>query len=88
MLASYFAGVPNRLHTVAGLPLMESTGFLKKFLITTEKITYFSSTMVYPNSYGLLNYIVENNLCHLNKLKVIGNGSTNGINTNYFNKIF
>jgi glycosyltransferase involved in cell wall biosynthesis len=86
MLASYFAGVPNRLHTVAGLPLMETSGFLKRLLIITEKITYFSSTMIYPNSYGLFNYILENNFCDLNKLKVIGNGSSNGINTNYFKK--
>jgi hypothetical protein len=26
MLAAKFAGVPNRLHTIAGLPLLEATG--------------------------------------------------------------
>jgi hypothetical protein len=25
MLAAKFAGVPNRLHTIAGLPLLEAT---------------------------------------------------------------
>lgn len=86
MLASFMAGVPNRLHTVAGLPLMETNGFFRRVLIFTEKITYYSSTRVYPNSFGLYNYIIENGLCHKNKLKVLGNGSSNGININYFNK--
>jgi len=29
MLAAKLAGVPNRLHTIAGLPLVEAKGFQK-----------------------------------------------------------
>ena len=32
MIAAWFARVPIRLHTVAGLPLMEKEGFIKKIL--------------------------------------------------------
>jgi len=32
MMAAWLAGVPNRLHTVAGLPLMEATGLKRQVL--------------------------------------------------------
>lgn len=84
MLAARLAGVPNRLHTVAGLPLLEATGFKRKVLDFVEKLTYSCATKVYPNSKALLNIIEKNNYCPSNKLKVIGQGSSNGINTDYF----
>jgi glycosyltransferase involved in cell wall biosynthesis len=85
MLASKLAGVPNRLHTVAGLPLLEATGFKRKILDFVEQLTYSCATKVYPNSKALLSIIEENNYCKVNKLKVLANGSSNGIDTAYFN---
>jgi len=37
MLAAKLAGVPHRLHTVAGLPLLESQGLKRKLLDFVEK---------------------------------------------------
>lgn len=85
MLAARLAGVPHRLHTVAGLPLLESTGSKRKLLNLVEKLTYVCCTMVYSNSYGLEAIINNEGFCNPDKLKVIGNGSSNGINTSYFN---
>ena len=84
MLASYLAGVPIRLHTVAGLPLMEVREVKRFVLNFVEKLTYKCSTRVYPNSYGLKKIILKNRFTSENKLKVIGNGSSNGIDTSYF----
>ncbi|CAM1355367.1 glycosyltransferase family 4 protein [Tenacibaculum halocynthiae] len=84
MLASYFAKVPNRLHTVAGLPLLEATGIKRKILNFVEKLTYACATRVYPNSYGLKNIILKHKFIKEEKLKVIGKGSSNGIDTSYF----
>ena len=84
MLAARLAGVPHRLHTVAGLPLMEATGIKRKILNFVEKLTYSSATRVYPNSKGLYDFILQNNFTQSNKLKIIGNGSSNGINTTFF----
>ncbi len=84
MLAAYIAGVPVRMHTVAGLPLMEATGVKRWVLNTVERITYFCSTNVYPNSKGLETFILQNKLCILKKIKVLGSGSSNGIDTSYF----
>jgi len=84
MIAAWLAKVPNRLHTVAGLPLLEARGVKRKLLNFVEKITYKCSTNIYPNSYGLKEIIIKERFCPETKLKVIGNGSSNGINTSYF----
>jgi len=84
MLAARLAGVPLRLHTVAGLPLLEATGVKRKILDVVEKLTYRCATKVYPNAQGLKTIIEELNFTKKTKLKVIGKGSSNGIDTTYF----
>ena len=84
MLAAKLAGVKIRLHTVAGLPLMETTGLKRKVLNLVEKLTYSCATKVYPNSKGLHDFILEEKLGTADKIQVIGNGSTNGIDTAHF----
>ncbi|ULC58280.1 glycosyltransferase family 4 protein [Flaviramulus sp. BrNp1-15] len=85
MIASRLAGVPHRLHTIAGLPLVETVGLKRIILNMVEKITYGCATRIYPNSYGLMDIILENNFTKKDKLKVIANGSSNGIDTLHFN---
>ena len=87
MMAAWFARVPLRLHTVAGLPLMEATGFKRHLLNFVERLTYSFATKVYPNSYGLRDFIVKEKLCVEEKLQVIGYGSSNGIDTSYFDPV-
>lgn len=86
MLAAYLARVPYRLHTIAGLPLLEATGGKRKLLDLVEKLTYFWATKIYPNSFGLKDIILENGYTNHQKLKVIGNGSSNGVDTRIFNR--
>ncbi|WP_372756414.1 glycosyltransferase family 4 protein [Mariniflexile sp.] len=84
MFAAKLAGVPHRLHTIAGLPLLEATGAKRWLLNTVEKFTYACATKIYPNSYGLKAIILEQNFTFKEKLKVIAKGSSNGIDTSYF----
>ena len=84
MLGAKLARVPIRLHTVAGMPLNESTGSKRKLLIWVEKATYAFATKVYPNSKGLYDFILENRFTTKSKLKIIANGSSNGIDTSHF----
>ena len=88
MLASFLVKTPIRLHTVAGLPLLEKQGVKRNILNFVEKLTYKCSTKIYPNSYGLKESILKNSFTSENKIKVIGNGSSNGIDINYFNPNF
>lgn len=85
MIAAKLAGVPHRLHTIAGLPLVEVKGLKRMVLNSVERITYSCSTMIYPNSYGLVDIILENNFTKKTKLKILANGSSNGIDTSRFN---
>lgn len=85
MLAAWLCRVPVRMHTVAGLPVMESRGVKKIILKLTERLTYAWANHVYPNSVGLLTYMQRELGANQNtKFQIIGKGSTNGIDTNYF----
>ena len=84
MLAAKLAKVPHRLHTIAGLPLLEATGKKRVLLDNVEKFTYSCATKILPNSYGLEKIIIDNNYTKPEKLLVIGNGSSNGIDTKHY----
>lgn len=84
MLAAKFAGVRIRIHTIAGLRFMTSTGFKRKLLVFMEKLTSRAAQHVWPNSYSLLNYIQQHKLVSVKKLSVIGQGSSNGVDLNRF----
>lgn len=84
MMAAKITGVPHRLHTVAGMPLTVATGNKRKLLNAIERLTYACATKVYPNSYGLQQIILDEKFTIPSKLKVIGNGSSNGIDTTQF----
>ena len=85
MLAAFIARVPVRMHTVAGLPLMEAKGIKKRILYAVERLTYRCATHVYPNSKGLMDFIQKKHLAEKTPLQIIGKGSSNGIDTGHFN---
>ena len=84
MLAAFLARVPYRLHTNAGLALIEIKGAKRMLLDFVEKFTYRCATKVYTNSFGLQDILIKNKYVKEEKLKVIGKGSSNGIDTTYF----
>ncbi|MEM8939335.1 MAG: glycosyltransferase family 4 protein [Bacteroidota bacterium] len=86
MIAAKLANVPHRLHTVAGMPLMEAKGINRRILQFTEKFTYRMATAVYPNSYKLKNWIESHLKPKTAKIKVIGAGSSNGIDTSFYKR--
>ncbi|MEM6525810.1 MAG: glycosyltransferase family 4 protein [Bacteroidota bacterium] len=86
MIAAKLADVPHRLHTVAGMPLMEARGANRTILRLAEKVTYQMATGVYPNSYNLKKWIENQLKPKKTKIKVIGAGSSNGIDTSFFER--
>jgi glycosyltransferase involved in cell wall biosynthesis len=85
MLAAWLSNVPNRLHTVAGLPVMDSTGLRRIILLAVEWLTCRCATKIYPNSRGLKEFLNKVVGIPSTKLKIIGSGSSNGVDTRYFN---
>jgi glycosyltransferase involved in cell wall biosynthesis len=86
MIAAKLSGQKIRIHTLAGIPYMAAEGTKKGILIQAEKWTYSSSTEVWPNSEGLKSFVLEENLCEAEKLRVIGKGSSNGVDLEKFNR--
>ncbi|WP_293943117.1 MULTISPECIES: glycosyltransferase family 4 protein [unclassified Sphingobacterium] len=84
MLAAWICNVPLKVHTVAGLPLMETEGLKRQMLILVEKVTYLCADYVLPNSFRQKEFI-EDKIYTGDKLQVIGKGSSNGIDLTYFN---
>ena len=84
MFAGKLAGIRIRIHTIAGLRFMTATGRTRSLLIQMEKLTGRWATHVWPNSFSLLEYIRQNHLVSENKMKLIGLGSSNGIDLNRF----
>ncbi len=85
MLAAWLAGVNNRFHTVAGMPLLIERGPKRWLLNIVEKLTYSLATRVFPNSKGLYEIIIRERFAPASKLKIIGQGSSNGIDVDHFN---
>src|SRR5690606_34254719 len=75
MMAAYLCRVPLKIHTVAGLPVVEERGLKKTILIGVERMTYFCSDYVLPNSINQQNYILKKLYNH-KKVQVIGKGSS------------
>lgn len=86
MLAAKLAGVKTRIHTVAGMPYMVAEKNRKKLLIAMEKFTYRWATEVWPNSKSLYDFILTEKLVDESKVKIIGHGSSNGIDLSKFNR--
>lgn len=86
MLAAKLCRVKTRIHTVAGLPMMVEKGFKYQLLKYIEKLTYAAANQVWPNSNSLLRFIAEKKLTDPAKLRIIGKGSSNGIDINRFNR--
>lgn len=86
MIAAKLSGQKIRIHTLAGIPYMATKGAKKGILVKAEKWTYSYATEVWPNSRGLKSFVIEENLCSSDKLRVIGKGSSNGVDLEKFNR--
>ena len=86
MMASFFARVPKRVHNIVGMPLMEASNKKKILLEYIERLTYSFTTNLFCNSYGLREFINKN--LTEREVKVIGNGSINGVDTEFFRDIY
>lgn len=86
MLAARISGTKHRLHTVAGMPLLETSG-LKYYLLTwLERLNYKCATRVYFNSKGLMNIVLDRKISNnIKKFRVIAKGSTSGVDADHFN---
>ena len=84
MLAARMAGIKIRIHTIAGLRFVTSSGMSRTILVRAEQLTNKWATHVWPNSQSILDYVKEHKLADTQKLALIGYGSSNGVNLGRF----
>jgi len=85
ILAAYLCGINNRIYTCRGLRFETEIGLKRKLLFFMEKLTVFLSKKVIYVSPSLLSASLQANSANQKKAVVIGKGSSNGVNLNFFN---
>ncbi|GGF48007.1 glycosyltransferase family 4 protein [Echinicola rosea] len=86
MLAAKLAGVKIRIHTVAGLPYVVTKDSKRKMLENAERWTFRYATHIWPNAHSLKSFIEKEKLARPEKLEVLGNGSSNGVDLVRFSR--
>ena len=84
-IAGFFAGVPVRIQTMAGLVSPTKKGFKGWLIRQAEILSFKFCTDVWPNSHKSMEYMINTKMVRASKTKVIGRGSTNGIDLERFN---
>ena len=84
MVAAWLCRVPHRLYTIAGLA--DLSGIRGFMLDLAEWVTFACATGVYPNSKNMMDIYLKKGMFKPAKAKVLLNGSSNGIDVDYFDE--
>jgi len=83
-IAARLCRVPTRVYFLRGLKLETCTGLKRRILLVTEKVASACSHAVLCNSNSLRNQALALGVASANKLRVLGNGSSNGVDVERF----
>jgi glycosyltransferase involved in cell wall biosynthesis len=84
MLAAKLAGIPHRIHSITEMPVHIKDP--QKGLTFLEKWTFSNATNLWVNSTGMLSFFTSNFGMDAAKFKLIGSGSTLGVDLEKFNR--
>lgn len=84
MVAAWLARVPVRVYQQRGLRLETTTGLKRRILIGSEWLAAACATVVVCNSASLLQAFAKLDLAPRAKLRVLGAGSSNGVDAARF----
>ena len=85
MLAAKLAGIPHRIHSITEMPV--HTKDPQKGLSFLEKWTFSNATSLWVNSTGMLSFFTSNSGIDADKFKLLGSGSTLGVDLEKFNRL-
>lgn len=83
-LAARFARVPTRIYFIWGFRAEGLTGIRRKILVTMERAACRAATHVVSVSPSVQQILTDEGVCPANKVRVLGFGATNGIDTDRF----
>ena len=84
MISAFLAGIDNRVYTIHGLVLETSTGLRRKLLWLSAWLTCKLATTVLVVSHSLRERVLEEKLCSVSKMQILGDGTACGINLEKF----
>lgn len=83
-LAAWMARVPHRVYTLRGLKLESSRGGKRTILLWSERLAASCAQVVLCNSQSLRSAAMELRIAPAHKLRVLGYGSSNGVDVDRF----
>jgi glycosyltransferase involved in cell wall biosynthesis len=83
-LAARFCGVPLRVYMLRGLKLETTTGFKRRLLLASERLAANSAHVVLCNSESLRTRALALGVAPTEKLRLLGDGSSNGVDTDRY----
>lgn len=84
MFAGWLTGVPVRVHTFTGLVWPTSTGFRRKLLMFTDRLTCACATHIIPEGKGVMNDLINGHITR-KPMSVLGYGNVRGVDMARFN---
>lgn len=84
MIASFASNIPHRIHTVAGWSADSRGKIMGMPILISELMTLKIATRVIVNSDSLRKYLVESGYISNAKSCVLGKGSSNGVDLEYY----
>jgi len=83
-VAAMLCGVPSRVYLLRGLRLETSTGIKRCILLAAERVASACSHVVLCNSESLRNQALALRVASEDKLRLLGSGSSNGVDVERF----
>jgi len=83
-LAAKLCGVPRRVYMLRGLKLETATGFKRRVLLAAERLASACAHVVLCNSDSLRAEALALGVVPMAKLRLLGGGSSNGVDTERF----
>jgi glycosyltransferase involved in cell wall biosynthesis len=83
-LAAWAARVPHRVYTLRGLKLESSSGVKRRVLLWAERLSAKCAHVVLCNSVSLRAAALSLRIASEEKLRMLGDGSSNGVDTERF----
>lgn len=84
MMAAWICRVPVRIHTFTGLVFPTATGFTRRILMLTDRITCACATHIIPEGEGVRADLLDNRITR-KPIRVLGHGNCQGIDLDRFN---
>jgi glycosyltransferase involved in cell wall biosynthesis len=83
-VAAMLCGVPSRVYLLRGLKLETTTGVKRRILLAAERLASACSHAVLCNSESLRNQALALRVAPASKLRLLGGGSSNGVDVERF----